>query len=244
MQSIILPTDVSIEISTPVQGYSFLKRKGSLGTFIKKRGDFKLTILEKNQNFEGARIFVSGASPQLESIVLAQLSKQAMGLSLGSRKRLRLVGIGFRGIIQKRPISSLQAVSINPAVSSKTQNSPTKAIVYPKYRQRSLRKEVNNTAEVNTALEKELSVLQLKLGYSHDTGYPLFRAKKKKVQVAISRVDGRTKGTVIVLSGSESPIVSEIAVQIQNLRKPDIYKGKGIHSEGTVLVLKKGKRQG
>ena len=125
--------------------------------------------------------------------------------------------------------------------------SSAKARIYPKYRQRNFRAEVNNRIKDTSnhvSREKELPVLQLKLGYSHDTGYPLFRAQKKKVKVDISRVDGRTKGTVIVLSGSEAPIVSEIAVQIQNLRKPDIYKGKGIHSEGNILVLKKGKRQG
>lgn len=249
MQSLQLPFDINIEISNKIQETFFLKRKGPLGTFIKKRGNVKLSILEKNQTKEGPRIFISGVSPKHEAIVLAQIWKQAFGLSLGYRKRLRLTGIGFRGAFQK--------TSLQPIQNLTKQNVIAKARMYPKYRKRNFvkylqdhdnkgqEKQKNQTSYINNK-DKNVTtdVLQLKLGFSHDSGYPLFRAQHNKIKVDVSRPEGRTKGTVVVLEGSESPTVSEIAVHIQNLRKPDIYKGKGMHFDGKVLKLKKGKRQG
>lgn len=73
MQSLQLPFDINIEVSNKIQETFFLKRKGPLGTFIKKRANVKLSVLEKNQTKEGPRIFISGVSPKQEAIVLGQM---------------------------------------------------------------------------------------------------------------------------------------------------------------------------
>lgn len=86
--------------------------------------------------------------------------------------------------------------------------------------------------------------LQLKLGFSHDYAYPLLDAQKKNIKVDISRPEGRTKGTVILIEGASLSEVSSIGAELQYYRIPDVYKGKGIHADGTSLKLKKGKRQG
>lgn len=226
MQSVVFPKDVTIELSNVRNGSSFVKRKGPRGIFIKKRGDYTLSILNVKENLEGPRIFVSGVSPEQESVILSQLWKQAVGLSRGYRKRLRLVGIGFRGI--------KQSTSENELSSNSKPTKNQKSIVFPKYRER----------KINIWTSNNTKSLVLKLGYSHDSGYPLRNAEKDNVQIEISRPEGRTKGTVIVVEGTNPVKVASTSAEIQNLRKPDAYKGKGIHSDGVVLTLKKGKRQG
>ncbi len=87
MQSILLPADLSIALTTffpageipnnidkhalkKTQKVQYIKRVGSRGSSIKKRGDFRLSQLTTT---EGTRLFVSGVSYQQESLILAQL---------------------------------------------------------------------------------------------------------------------------------------------------------------------------
>lgn len=223
MQSVILPNDITIEISNKFRGSSFLKRIGPRGISIKKRGDFKLSILNVEDRQKGPQIFVSGVCSKQESVALSRLWDQAVGLSRGYRKRLRLVGIGFRGVKQSIEKPSAFANIIDQ-----------KAIVYPKHRERGLDK----------SLESKRQALVLKLGFSHDSGYFLDKSNRDNVRIDISQAEGRTKGTVIFVEGSDLVKVSANTTEIQNLRKPDVYKGKGIHADGVALSLKKGKRQG
>ena len=88
MQSILLPSDLSIALTTfsptgetpnrinknPLkkksQTVQYIKRIGSRGIYIKKRGNFRLSQLTTS---EGTRLFVSGVSSQQESLILSQL---------------------------------------------------------------------------------------------------------------------------------------------------------------------------
>jgi large subunit ribosomal protein L6 len=74
--------------------------------------------------------------------------------------------------------------------------------------------------------------LVFKLGYSHPIVF-------KKVEGLVFSVDGDTK---VIVSGLDKQLVGQIAYQIKLLRKPDVYKGKGIRYEGEKLRIKPGKK--
>lgn len=74
--------------------------------------------------------------------------------------------------------------------------------------------------------------LALKVGFSHPVVY-------KKVEGVRFTVEGTNK---ISIKGKDKQLVGEIANQIKSIKKPDVYKGKGIKYEGEKLKLKPGKK--
>ncbi|MGB7957669.1 MAG: 50S ribosomal protein L6 [Minisyncoccia bacterium] len=52
------------------------------------------------------------------------------------------------------------------------------------------------------------------------------------------------KNTAILISGMSKEDVGQIAAKIRALKKPEPYKGKGIHYEGEVIRRKVGKKAG
>jgi len=78
--------------------------------------------------------------------------------------------------------------------------------------------------------------LYLKIGYSHEAVYVI----PKDIEIICSKA----KGTLLLIKGKEEHRVHQVAMNIRQLRKPDVYKGKGIHKQGEILKLKKGKREG
>lgn len=74
--------------------------------------------------------------------------------------------------------------------------------------------------------------LVFKLGYSHPVVF-------KKVAGLTYKIEDDTK---VLVSGLDKQLVGQIAYQIKILRKPDVYKGKGIRYEGEKLRIKPGKK--
>ncbi len=74
--------------------------------------------------------------------------------------------------------------------------------------------------------------LVFKVGYSHPVVF-------KKVPGIKFKVEGTN---IAVVSGYDKQLVGEIAYQIKILKKPDVYKGKGIQYEGEKLRIKPGKK--
>lgn len=74
--------------------------------------------------------------------------------------------------------------------------------------------------------------LIFKLGYSHPSIF-------KKVEGITYKVEGNNK---VVVGGFDRQLVGQIAYQIKLLKKPDVYKGKGIKYENEVLRIKPGKK--
>lgn len=74
--------------------------------------------------------------------------------------------------------------------------------------------------------------LVFKIGYSHPVVF-------KKVEGITYQVDGNTK---VIVSGIDKQLVGQVAFQIKLLKKPDVYKGKGIRYEGEVVRIKAGKK--
>ncbi len=74
--------------------------------------------------------------------------------------------------------------------------------------------------------------LVFKLGYSHPVVF-------KKTEGISYNVEGTTK---VVVHGADRQLVGQVAYQIKRLRKPDVYKGKGIRYQGEKLRIKPGKK--
>ena len=193
--SLLLPPSVSVHISpaaapTP----AFVKRQGPRGVILKKRGSLSFRGVATP---EGRRLFVlpsASASPSAASDALTHLASAREGLTRGFRRRLRLVGVGFRATAS-RDVQDLPALS-------------------------------------------------LKLGYSHDVRLPLAERRARGRDRTASRLEGRSKGTLLRLEGGTRAALHHAAAVVRDLRRPDPYKGKGIHYDREVLRLKKGKREG
>jgi len=76
--------------------------------------------------------------------------------------------------------------------------------------------------------------LHLALGYSHPVVFPLPQGITAQVE----------SSTVIKLSGSDKELLGETAARVRMLRKPDVYKNKGIRYRGERLIKKVGKAAG
>ncbi|MDO8741854.1 MAG: 50S ribosomal protein L6 [Candidatus Roizmanbacteria bacterium] len=74
--------------------------------------------------------------------------------------------------------------------------------------------------------------LAFKVGYSHQVVF-------KKQPGIKYQVEGNNKVTV---TGFDKQLVGQVAYQIKMIRKPDVYKGKGIRYLGEKLRIKPGKK--
>jgi large subunit ribosomal protein L6 len=82
--------------------------------------------------------------------------------------------------------------------------------------------------------ESRKGVLQLALGYSHPVVFPLPDGITTEVEA----------NTVVKVTGIDKELVGETAARIRLLRKPDVYKLKGIRYRGERLIKKVGKASG
>ena len=85
--------------------------------------------------------------------------------------------------------------------------------------------------------------LSLKLGYSHPVLLSTKSIHRRGCSITPSRLEGRSKGRLLLLQGSDVSRVNQAAATVRRFRKPDPYKGKGIRYDGEQLILKKGKRE-
>lgn len=74
--------------------------------------------------------------------------------------------------------------------------------------------------------------LVFKVGYSHPVVF-------KKVMGIKFQTEGNNKA---IVSGVDKQLVGQVAFQIKLIKKPDVYKGKGIRFEGEKLRIKPGKK--
>ena len=195
MLSISVPHTLALSISS-----AHLKREGPYGSFLTPTGGLNLRLLETPT---GRRLFVQAPNPSSDAsnvrAFLAFLSARRHGLSYGYRRRLRLVGVGFRA---------------SPASSSSA------------------------TTALKLGYSHELTVggaLQANPSTQHHLSLPT------GVSLYISRLEGRSKGTLLLLQGADHASVNQAASKVRALRRPDPYKGKGVHYDREVLKLKKGK---
>ncbi|MEK7160882.1 MAG: 50S ribosomal protein L6 [Patescibacteria group bacterium] len=73
--------------------------------------------------------------------------------------------------------------------------------------------------------------LVFSLGYSHPIEFK-----------APAGIDFKLEKNMITVSGADKEVVGQTAANIRQLRKPEPYKGKGIHYLGEVIKRKAGKK--
>jgi len=74
--------------------------------------------------------------------------------------------------------------------------------------------------------------LVFKLGYSHPVVF-------KRIEGIKYKVEGSNK---LIIAGVDKQLVGQVAYQIKIIKKPDVYKGKGIKYMGEKLRIKPGKK--
>jgi len=77
------------------------------------------------------------------------------------------------------------------------------------------------------------NVLNLQLGFSHDTKYEI----PSNIKILVE------KQTVIKISGIDKALVGKVASEIKKLKPVEPYKGKGIKEKGQFVLRKEGKKK-
>ncbi len=79
------------------------------------------------------------------------------------------------------------------------------------------------------------------LGYSHPIEYKLPSGIDAKAERVATKTTINQYQTTITLSGIDRQMLGQVAAELNRLRKPDAYKGKGIRYADKVYKLKPGK---
>jgi large subunit ribosomal protein L6 len=79
------------------------------------------------------------------------------------------------------------------------------------------------------------------LGYSHPIEYPLPDGIEAKTERLPSKATIVQYQTTITLTGIDKQKLGQVAAELNRLRKPDAYKGKGIRYADRTYKLKPGK---
>lgn len=79
------------------------------------------------------------------------------------------------------------------------------------------------------------------LGYSHPIEYPLPEGIEAKAERLNTKASINQYQTTITLSGIDKQKLGQVAAELNRLRKPDAYKGKGIRYADKYYKLKPGK---
>ena len=78
-------------------------------------------------------------------------------------------------------------------------------------------------------------VLEMSLGYSHDTYLRL------PAEVTATAVTEKKGAPIVTLKSCDKQLIGQVAAKLRSLRKPEPYKGKGIKFVGEVIRRKAGK---
>jgi large subunit ribosomal protein L6 len=79
------------------------------------------------------------------------------------------------------------------------------------------------------------------LGYSHPIEYPLPEGIEAKAERVNTKASINQYQTTITLSGIDKQKLGQVAAELNRLRKPDAYKGKGVRYADKLYRLKPGK---
>jgi large subunit ribosomal protein L6 len=77
-------------------------------------------------------------------------------------------------------------------------------------------------------------ILNLTLGFSHPISFPLPQGIKVEIPAD-------SKGTILILTGSDKEKVGQTAAKIRSFRPPEPYGGKGVRYQGEKVREKAGK---
>ena len=78
-------------------------------------------------------------------------------------------------------------------------------------------------------------ILEMSLGYSHDT---YLKLPKEVTATAVTEKKGNP---IVTLKSADKQLIGQVAAKLRSLRKPEPYKGKGIKFVGEQIRRKAGK---
>jgi large subunit ribosomal protein L6 len=89
---------------------------------------------------------------------------------------------------------------------------------------------------VGTGYRAELKgqVINLALGFSHPIAFPVPKGVK-------CEIPADSKGTILILTGSDKEVMGQTAAKIRGFRPPEPYGGKGVRYQGEKVREKAGK---
>ncbi len=89
---------------------------------------------------------------------------------------------------------------------------------------------------VGTGYRAELKgqVINLSLGFSHPIAFPVPPGVK-------CEIPADSKGTILILTGSDKEVMGQTAAKIRGFRPPEPYGGKGVRYQGEKVREKAGK---
>jgi large subunit ribosomal protein L6 len=89
---------------------------------------------------------------------------------------------------------------------------------------------------VGTGYRAELkgTSINFALGFSHPIIFPLPKGVK-------CEIPGDSKGTLLILTGSDKEVMGQTAAKIRGFRPPEPYGGKGVRYQGEKVREKAGK---
>ena len=85
------------------------------------------------------------------------------------------------------------------------------------------------------------SKINFSLGYSHPIEYVLPAGIDAKAERVNTKTSINQYQTTITLSGIDKQLLGQVAAELNRLRKPDAYKGKGVRYADRHYKLKPGK---
>ncbi|MEQ1605721.1 MAG: 50S ribosomal protein L6 [Pyrinomonadaceae bacterium] len=83
--------------------------------------------------------------------------------------------------------------------------------------------------------------INFSLGYSHPIVYALPAGIEAKAERVNTKASITQYQTTITLSGIDKQLLGQVAAELNRLRKPDAYKGKGVRYAEKLYKLKPGK---
>ena len=83
--------------------------------------------------------------------------------------------------------------------------------------------------------------IMFSLGYSHPIEYALPAGIDAKAERVNTKTSINQYQTTITLSGIDKQMLGQVAAELNRLRKPDAYKGKGVRYADKLYRLKPGK---
>ncbi|MEP6946910.1 MAG: 50S ribosomal protein L6 [Acidobacteriota bacterium] len=83
--------------------------------------------------------------------------------------------------------------------------------------------------------------IMFSLGYSHPIEYVLPAGIEAKTERVNTKTSINQYQTTITLSGIDKQKIGQVAAELNRLRKPDAYKGKGVRYADKLYKLKPGK---
>jgi large subunit ribosomal protein L6 len=81
------------------------------------------------------------------------------------------------------------------------------------------------------------TTLNLTLGFSHPVALPLPKG-------VTATVPAESKGTALILTGTDKEVMGQLAAKIRDIRPPEPYGGKGVRYKGEKVRQKAGKSGG